>query len=166
MNASSIVSALGHARLFNAAGGAVEVDINPKLVLVQFAIITVLLLVLKPMLFDPLLALFEAREKRIEGARAEARKMDDRAADILRKYDGEIQKVHRAAADERDRLRAEAQKLEAAEMTEAKTETTAIVESGRKKLAAHASEMETTLKVAELDLTRDIAARVLGREVS
>ena len=165
MNAPSIVSALGHARLLS-AGGAVEVDINPTLVLVQFGIITVLLLVLKPLLFDPLLALFEAREKRIEGARAEARKMDDQAADILRKYEGEIHKVHRVAGEERDRLRGEAQKLEAHEMSEAKEEAATIVETGRKRLANESLELEAKLKVSETDLARDIASRVLGREIS
>lgn len=165
MNAPSIVSTLGHARLLN-AGGAVEVDINPTLVLVQFAIITVLLLVLKPMLFDPLLALFEAREKRIDGARAEARKMDDKAADILRKYDGEIQKMHRTASESRDALRGEAQKLEAAELSAAKEEAATILEAGRKKVAAESAELGAKLEITERELARDIATRVLGREVS
>jgi F-type H+-transporting ATPase subunit b len=165
MNAPQIVSALGHARLLS-AGSAVDVDLNPALFLIQFGIITGLLVVLKPMLFDPLIALFEEREKRIDGARAEARRMDDAAADILRKYDGEIQKVHRAAAEERDRLRAEAQSVEAKEMGEAKAESNAILDTGRKKLAAEAAELETKLKIVEKDLARDIASRVLGREVS
>ena len=148
------------------AAGAVEVDFNPLLVLVQFVVVTALMLALKPMLFDPLLKLFEEREKRSEGARAEARKMDDKAADILRKYEHELEKVTRAAAEERDKVRAEAQRVEAAELEAARKEAAEILEIGRKKLADETAALDAQLKGVQPDLAKQIAARVLGREVA
>ena len=69
-------------RLSSAAGG-VEVDVNFTLVLMQLGVVTVLMLVLKPVLFEPLLALFAARESRIEGARPPARNWHHPAAEII-----------------------------------------------------------------------------------
>lgn len=161
---SPVSPVLAHAPRLSA--GAVEVDVNFTLVLIQFAVIATLVFVLKPMLFDPLLGLFEEREKRVEGARAEARKMDDEAAEILLKYEAEIQKVHKVASDERDKIRAEAQRVEAKELAEARAESATLLEAGRKKLAEERVALETQLRATEKDLARDIAGRVLGRELS
>ncbi len=148
------------------SGGGIEVDISPTLMALQFGVLSVLVVVLKPLLFDPLLAVLEEREKRVEGARAEARKMDDEAAELLLKYDGEIQKVHRVAAEERDKVRAAAQKVEAAEMSEARAEAQAIVDKGRAHLSAERQRLMGELATSEVELSRQIAGRVLGREVS
>jgi F-type H+-transporting ATPase subunit b len=165
MTEAALAPLFAHARLLSAAGG-VEVDINPTLVLLQLAVVTGLMLVLKPLLFDPMLALFEEREKRVDGARAEARKMDDEAASILRKYETEIDKVRRAASEERDKVRAEAQKIEARELAEARRESAEILETGRAKIADEASRVATELSTATPEFARSIASRVLGREVS
>lgn len=148
------------------SGGGIEVDISPTLMAIQFGVITTLVVVLKPLLFDPLLAVLEEREKRVDGARAEARKMDDEAAELLLKYEGEIQKVHRVAAEERDKVRSAAQKVEAAEMSEARAEAQAIVERGRAHLSSERERVLGELAKSELELSRQIAGRVLGREVS
>src|SRR6266536_2564184 len=77
--------------------GGVNLDFDLT-ILVQMAFFTVLVIVLKPLLFDPLLRLFEERERRTEGAKLLARKMDERAGEILQRYDVEIETVRRAAA--------------------------------------------------------------------
>src|SRR6186713_1618042 len=93
-------------------GGGVNVDLDASLV-VQIAIFVVLLVVLKPLLFDPMLKLFEEREKRIEGTRHAASKEDERSAKALAKYEGILAKAREAGAAERDALRAEGLKREA-----------------------------------------------------
>lgn len=165
---SAPVSALPFAgmSLLSSAAGGVEVDVNFTLVLMQLGVVTVLMLVLKPVLFEPLLALFEEREKRIEGARLEARKMDDQAAGMLRKYETEIDKVTRLASDERDKVRAEAQKLEAKVLAEAREATARLLEEGRKTIAQERADAVRELGRDEARLGREIAATVLGRELS
>jgi F-type H+-transporting ATPase subunit b len=165
MNPHVLASAFGHARLLSAAGG-VEVDINPYLVLLQLALVTGLMLVLKPILFDPLLSLFEERERRVEGARQAAHGMDDKAADILRRLESERDRVHREAAAERDKRRAEAQRIEAQEMAEAKREVGEVLDKGRARLQAEATTLGAELGEQTGGIARDIAGRVLGREVS
>ena len=39
------------------------------------------------MLFDPMLKLFEEREKRIDGAKVQARHIDEKSAGALTKYE-------------------------------------------------------------------------------
>jgi F-type H+-transporting ATPase subunit b len=152
--------------LLSAAAGGVEVDVNFTLVLMQLGVVTVLMLVLKPVLFEPLLALFEEREKRIDGAKLDARKMDDQAAEMLRKYESEIEKVTRLAGEERDKVRAEAQRLEAQVLAEAREATAKLLEQGRKEIAAERAAAVATLSENEVALTRQIAGTVLGRELS
>src|SRR4051794_32323191 len=53
------------------AEGGVTVDLDASFV-VQLVLFVVLLVVLKPLLFDPMLRLFEEREKRIDHAIKEA----------------------------------------------------------------------------------------------
>lgn len=152
--------------LLSAAAGGVEVDVNFTLVLMQLGVVTVLMLVLKPVLFEPLLALFEEREKRIDGAKLEARKMDDQAAEMLRKYESEIEKVTRIAGEERDKVRAEAQRLEAQVLAEAREASAKLLEEGRKEIAAERAAAVAALSENEVALTRQIAGTVLGRELS
>jgi F-type H+-transporting ATPase subunit b len=146
-------------------GSAVDVDINPGLVALQLVLLALTWLVLKPLLFEPLLSLYEEREKRVDGARAEARRMDDQAAEMLRKYEKEIEQVHRVAAEERDRLRAEAQSLEAHSLDEARAEVGAVLEQGRRAIADELGSVEAALAKDVDPLARSVAAQVLGREV-
>ncbi len=162
------MSAYASARavLLLSGGSAVEVDFNLPLVLIQLVVVAGLTYFLKPVLFDPLLQLFEERERRVEGARKEAREMDDRAADLLLKYESELKEVHRKAATERDKIRASAQALEAKELAEARHDAQTILEAGRAKLAAERAEIEGELRAHELGLAKQIASAVVGREVA
>src|ERR1700690_3431373 len=85
-------------------GGGVVVDLDVTLV-GQVVLLLVLLVVLKPLLFEPMLKLFEEREKRTEGAKLQAGKMDEAPAGALSKYEGEMQKARAAGNAERDKLR-------------------------------------------------------------
>jgi F-type H+-transporting ATPase subunit b len=145
------------------AGVTVDLDIT---FLVQMGLFALLVLILKPLLFDPVLRIFEEREKRTEGARGDARKMQEEAGELLRKYERELERVNGVAAEERDKLRTETSKLEAQILDEAREVTTKIAEDGRKKISEQAAAIRFELgRSAEL-LSRQIASRVLGREVN
>lgn len=157
---------LGTAPLLNAAAGAVEVDINPTLVLMQLGVVAVLMLILKPMLFDPLLAVFEKRERMVEGTLKEARDLDDKAADLKLKVDAELDKVIKVAAEERDKTRGEAARRDADALSKTRTEVGTILDKGRRELSLEAAALEASLRGEVNVLSRDVASRVLGREVS
>jgi F-type H+-transporting ATPase subunit b len=150
--------------LSSSSGGAVNVDLDLTF-LGQMVVFATVILVLKPLLFDPVLGLFQERERRTEGARAEARRMQEKAGELLREYEHEMEKVQRVAGEERDKMRAETARLEAKELVEARAIATKIVEEGRARIAEEIHEIKFDLGRNSERLARDIAGRVLGREV-
>lgn len=149
---------------FMASEGGVKLDFDLSF-LVQMAAFAVLIVVLKPLLFEPLLRLFEERERRTDGARVLARKMDAEAGEMLQKYEAELEKVRRAAAEERERTRAEATRLEAKILAEAREESAKIIDEGRARIAAEAAATRAALATEARHIAAAIAGRVLGREV-
>lgn len=157
LNASLLSSALSE--------GGVTVDLDASL-LVQIGLFVVLLVILKPLLFEPMLRLFEEREKRIEGTRREASKEDERSAKALAKYEAILNKAREAGGAERDALRAEGTKKEAETMARVRTTVANTIEQGRAGLANDAKSTRAALVSEAAILGRSIASRVLGREVS
>jgi F-type H+-transporting ATPase subunit b len=144
---------------------AISVDFDLTF-LAQFVLFTTFVIVLKPLLFDPLLRVFEERERRTEGAKKEAREMDAEAGELLTRYEAELDKVRREAGVERDKLRAEAARLEAQMMAEAHEETARILETGKARIASEVAELRKELAQTRPELAAQIASRILGREVS
>jgi F-type H+-transporting ATPase subunit b len=156
------VSPLAPANLFAAGGVNVDFDLT---FLAQFLLFTMFVIVIKPLLFDPLLKVFEERERRTEGAKQKARVMDERAGELLQRYEAELDKVRREANVERDRLRAETARIEAQIMAEARAETARILESGKARIAGEVAEMKRELERGQPALAAEIATRILGRDV-
>jgi len=151
--------------LLSAAGGGVEVDINPTLVLAQLGLLLFAFLVLKPFLFEPLMALYDERELRGKGAKLAAARMDDQAADLLRSYEDELAHVRNVAAEERDRARVEVQALENKILQDARAETAQVLTTGRQKISEEAALVEKALPPQIEEMARQMATRILDREV-
>jgi F-type H+-transporting ATPase subunit b len=147
-----------------AASGGVTVDVDLTFV-GQIVLFALLFLLLKPMLFDPMLKLFEERERRTAGAKDEARAMYKEADAIVAEYEVELEKVKRQAGEERDKLRAEGQRREQQILAKVRSETNAMVDEGREKLAKDAATLRAELAVTANELAKEMASRVLGREV-
>ena len=146
-------------------GGEVTIDLD-RTVIVQLVLFTMLIVVLKPLLLDPMLKVFAAREARTEGTRQKARELQEHAGELLRKYEKELERVHRVAAEERDRLRAETAKLEAEIVREAREATTRVVDEGRRKLQTEVDAVRASLGRESERVAQQISERVLGRPVS
>lgn len=146
------------------SGADVNVDFDLS-VLAQIALFGMFIVVLKPILFDPLLKLFEEREKLTEGSMQTARDLDARANELIQKFDTEIEAVRREAAAERDRLRAETAKLETKMMEEAKADAARIMAEGRIRIGAEVAALRAELDAARPQLAEQIATKMLGREV-
>src|SRR5580692_12947840 len=131
--------------LLAAAPQAISVDFDATF-LVQLVLMAGLTLVLKPLLFDPMLKLFEEREKRIDGAKLQARKIDEKSATALAKYETEMAKARAAAAADRDKIRAEAQKREQEILASVRAVTSKTLEDGKRAAHAEAERARTGLK--------------------
>ncbi len=147
-----------------AAPQAINVDVDLTFV-VQLVLFIGLTLVLKPVLFDPMLKLFEERERRIDGAKAEARKLDGASTTALERYESEMGKARAAASVERDKIRAEGVKREHEVLATVRTATTKALDDGRRAARIEADRVRTDLRNDAAVLARELAKRVLGREV-
>jgi F-type H+-transporting ATPase subunit b len=145
-------------------GSAVPLDIDFTFAL-QMVLFALLIVALKPLLFDPALKIFEERERRTDGARAEAREMQKQAGELLEKYEAELAKVGRAAAEERDRMRAETTRLENEIINQAREATAKILAEGRAQIAEQVAKIRFDLGRESERLAHQLAARALGREV-
>jgi F-type H+-transporting ATPase subunit b len=131
----------------------------------QMLVFASLIVVLRPLLFDPVLRVFEEREKRTEGARQAAREMQEEAGALLSRYEKELAKVHEVARQERDRTRAETVRTEAELLTQARNAANQIVEVGRQRIEKQRSEIEFVLGQQSERLARSVAEAVLGRSL-
>ncbi|MBX3186229.1 MAG: H(+)-transporting ATPase [Labilithrix sp.] len=147
------------------AEGGVNVDLDLSL-FVQLGFFLVLLFVLKPALFDPMMKLFEERERRIEGTIADAKREDEKSAKALAKYEAIVGKARQEGATERDAIRAQGMKREAEVMAKVRAETSATLDAGRKSIGDAADAARKQLETEAQVLARQMATRVLGREVS
>jgi F-type H+-transporting ATPase subunit b len=144
--------------------GGVDVDLDLT-VFVQAGLFVLLLLILKPLLFDPMLKLFEEREKRIEGARVQARKIDEKSTGALATYEAAMTKARAEANAERDKLRAEAMKVEAEILAKVRETTNRMLDEGKRSAQSEAARVRASLQAQSAELAKELAGRVLGREV-
>lgn len=156
------MSLLGTPHLF---ASAIQLEISAVFI-AQFVLFGLFVTLLKPLLFNPLLKVFEEREKRTEGAKAEARQMDEEAGELLKKYEAELAQVRREAGAERERLRAETARLEAKIMAEARAETAKIIEAGKARIATEVQQLRKELEAQKPELAAQIATKILDREVA
>jgi len=147
------------------AAGGVPLDFD-RTVLLQIVVFTVLIVVLKPLLFDPVLKVFSLREERTEGAKATARQLQEKAGELLQRYEKELERVQQVAADERELLRSETAKLEAEIMREAREATARIVEDGRRKLETEVNQIRLAVGAESEKVAQMIVEKVVGQGVN
>jgi F-type H+-transporting ATPase subunit b len=145
--------------------GGVDVDIDLTFV-GQIVLIVVLLLVLKPVLFDPMLKLFEEREKRIDGAKKKARETDIKSAKAETEFQTQMGKAQAQGNAERERLRGEGIKAENEVLSKVRAETAAFLAEGRKKAQEELTQARAQIRAQSQDMGKQLASRVLGREVT
>lgn len=156
-NAGSLASMLH-------ASGGVNVDFDITFV-VQVAILVLLFLILKPLLFNPMIRLIEERERRIDGAKDDARQMYTKADATIAEYEEHVLRVKQQAGEERDRLRIEGQRQEQRILSQARDEADVLLEEGKEKINHEGNALRTELEVKAQQLAYEIASRALGREV-
>lgn len=157
----SSLDALGASK----GGGGVEVDFDWTVV-GQVALFLILFVALKPILFDPMLKLFEERERRIEGARKSARDIDTKSAGALAKYDDAMAKARTEGNAERDRIRGQGIAKEQELLAKVRAATAKQTEEGRNKAQEELAKVRESLRAEMPGMARELASRVLGREVA
>jgi F-type H+-transporting ATPase subunit b len=148
-----------------AMSGGVTLDFD-NTVIFQAALFVVLLLVLKPLLFDPMLRIFALREERTEGARAEARALQEQAGELLTRQERELDRVAQIAAEERERINAETARLHAEILNQARQSAQKILDDGRRQIKSEVDQIAFRLGQESQKAGEEIVRRMLGREVT
>jgi F-type H+-transporting ATPase subunit b len=147
-----------------AAPQAITVDVDATF-LVALVLFVGLTLILKPVLFDPMLKLFEEREKRIDGAKLQARRIDEKSVGALTKYENEMALARAAGNKERETIRADGVKREQEILAAVRAAAAKTLDEGKQAAKAEANRVRTDLQTDATSMAQDLASRVLGREV-
>jgi F-type H+-transporting ATPase subunit b len=132
---------------------------------IQLGLFAVAFLALRPLIFRPMVALFEARENAIEGAKLEALRLQDEAEAETQEFDEEMRRLRLQAGEERDRLRAEGKRLEKSVLDRVRQETERQLAEAEDQLASEANKLRAEINSTVPVLARQIATKFLNREV-
>ena len=142
--------------------GSHEMEINAT-ILLQLALFLVLMVMLSQFLFQPLLRLFDARERRIDGAQEEAkqyRENADQKAAIIE------ERVHHARQEARETLndfKARAKGREDEIIGAARELSQTRLSEAREVLEKQVEQAKSKLNNDAMSLAEDMAAKALGR---
>jgi len=132
---------------------------------IQLGLFAVAFFVFRPLIFRPMVALFEARESAIEGSKLEALRLQDEASAESEEFEVEMRRLRLQAGEERDRLRAEGKRLERTVLDRVREETDKQLAEADAKLKTEASQLRSEIDQSIPLLARQIASKMLNREV-
>ncbi len=118
------------------------------------------------LLFDPVLKVFALREDEPKARVPPLAKLQEKAGELLQRYETELERVKQVAAEERDLLRAETSKLEAEILREARDATTRIVEEGRRKIEVEVNSIRVAVGAESEKVAQMIVERVVGQGIN
>lgn len=146
------------------ASGAVSVDLDLTF-LAHFLLFTAFVVVCKDLVFEPLMRVFEERERRTHGAVERARKMDERAIELKREYEEKLDGVRRQAAVDREKIRTRLKRADEELRGAAQRAANERLESGIARVERDVAAIRKDLVAQQTKLGAEITSRVLGREV-
>jgi len=132
---------------------------------IQLGLFAVAFFVFKPLIFRPMVALFEARENAIEGAKLEALRLQDEASAESEEFEDEMRRLRLQAGEERDRLRAEGKRLERTVLDRVREETDKQLAEADAKLKTEAAQLRVEIDQSIPLLAKQIASKMLNRQV-
>lgn len=142
-------------------------EIFPKLqvVLLQLLPFFVLIAVLNPLLFQPMLNFLEERKKRIEGSGDAARSMDTVSDQKSKELDAKLAQARNDIAELRNRVLRDAMTQERQILDEARHKVEVYTQDFRRELEKARQKEAEGLRAQVQHLGQEMASRVLGRSV-
>jgi len=135
-------------------------------VFLQFGIFVFMALIATKLLFKPYLAMREARDAGITGARDEADRMAAEADGQLADYETKLASARAKAHAEQQKIRAEAATHEQEVTGKARAEALAAIESSKAKVHEETEAARAELLPKADELANQIVGKLLGRSVA
>ncbi len=136
-----------------------------KTVFIQIVIFIAAIFILNTLVFKPFIELIDRRDKLTKGAIKEAKELEEKVKEIILEYEARLHEARAQAIEERNKIVREGESASLAMITKTREETAALLEDAKKKLEAETEVIKEKLKGDVHLLSREIAAKVLGREV-
>jgi F-type H+-transporting ATPase subunit b len=143
-------------------GSIIDID---GTIWIQLGLFAIAYFVFRPLIFRPMVALFEARENAIEGAKLEALRLQDEAAAEGEEFEEEMRRLRLQAGEERDRLRNEGKRLEKTVLDRVRQETDRQLAEAEARLQREQAKLRAELSQSIPALAQQIASKMLSREV-
>jgi F-type H+-transporting ATPase subunit b len=140
------------------------VDIDGTL-WVQAGIFVLLVLVLKPLLFDPWLATQERRREALEGSFGQAESLNAEAKTLAQELELKLAAAREQAKEARLAARRQAEAAEAGRLMETREGVARELEEARARMAAEDQEARAVLHARVDQLASLVCEKVLGRKV-
>jgi F-type H+-transporting ATPase subunit b len=154
-----------HQALATLAAGHPLIDIDYT-VFVQFALFLIFFALTNALLFQPYLRLRQRRKDGIEGARAEAERMSAQADAKLADYEKQLARARASANDEGRKVRAEAAAHEKQVTDASRAQAQKALDEATAKMRAETDAARLSLLPQANTLAKQLAAKLLGREVA
>jgi F-type H+-transporting ATPase subunit b len=148
-----------------ASGNHPLIDIDGT-VFIQFGIFLVMLVVSNKLLFQPYLKLRARRAEGIDGARASAERMTAEADAKLADYEKQLAQARTRSGEEQRKIRAEANAHERDVTGKARATSVAALDEARARVQSETEAARKDLLPRAEALGREMAKRLLGREVA
>jgi F-type H+-transporting ATPase subunit b len=146
-----------------AAHPLIDIDLT---VVIQFALFLIMFAIGNAFLFQPYLKLRQRRKQGIDGARAEAEQMSAKADAELVDYEKQLAAARSRANDEGRKVRAEAAAHEKTVTDASRAEAQKAIDEATAKMRAETDAARLQLLPQANALARQIASKLLGREVA
>ena len=146
-----------------AAHPLIDIDLT---VVVQFTLFLIMFVIGNAFLFQPYLKLRERRKQDIDGARAEAERMSAQADTELAAYEKKLAAARSRANDEGRKVRAEAASHEKTVTDASRAEAQKAIDEATAKIRTETDAARLQLLPQANALARQIASKLLGREVA
>jgi F-type H+-transporting ATPase subunit b len=147
------------------AGEQQLLDIDST-VFVMLGLFLLLAFILTRWLWKPYLRVRDERVRRIEGAHAEAERLEANSAGRLARIEAQLAEARKAGNAERAQMRAQALVREQQIVTEAQTAAHKMLAEARAKLDAALTAERARLEASAATLGREIAEKTLGRRLA
>jgi F-type H+-transporting ATPase subunit b len=145
------------------SGGSI-IDLDGTMVVVV-VIFFLAFFTLRSLVFRPMMALFDERERAIDGARREAKEMERTAQEKAARFEEEMRKIRLSAGEERERLRKEGVRLQQSILERVREETVAQLGKAQEEIAREGGKVRAEIQANVPSVARLIVQKLLQREV-
>lgn len=136
-----------------------------KTVFIQIVLFLIAIYILNTLVFKPFMKLMDRRDKLTRGAIEEAKELEVKVRQIIEEYDIKLAEAREQAIEERNKIVHEGQTVADGILSKAREETTELLKEAKTKLEADTEEIKVKVKSDVDAIAKDIASKVLGREV-